>query len=48
MHFARGTTIGNKRLLRFEAITVDKIRLNIRKSRLNPTLATFGLYKFSS
>jgi alpha-L-fucosidase len=46
--FAWGTTVGNKRLLRFPAVAADRVRLTIRKSRLNPTLAAFGLYKFSS
>jgi alpha-L-fucosidase len=40
-----GTTIGYKRLLRFPAITADKVRLKIESSRLNPTISTLGLYK---
>jgi alpha-L-fucosidase len=48
MPFARGTTVGSKRLLRFPAVTADKIRLTIRQSRLNPTLTTFGLFKLAS
>ncbi len=43
--FARGTTIGYKRLLRFPAITSSKIRLVIERSRTSPTLSAFGLYK---
>ena len=39
-----GTTIGYKRLLRFPAVTADKIRLKISSSRLNPAIATMGLY----
>jgi alpha-L-fucosidase len=46
--FARGTTIGYKRLLRFPAVTAQKIRLVILKSRTNPTLSGFGLFKLSS
>jgi alpha-L-fucosidase len=40
-----GTTIGYKRLLRFPPVTTDKVRLRILSSRLNPTIAEFGLYK---
>lgn len=40
-----GTTVGYKRLLRFDPITTDKVKLVIKASRLNPTLAAFGLYK---
>lgn len=42
---AKGTTIGYKRLLRFPAVTADKVRLKIESSRLNPTLSTIALYK---
>lgn len=42
---AEGTTVGYKRLLRFDPVTASKIRLRILSSRLNPTLAEFGLYK---
>ena len=42
---AEGTTIGYKRLLRFPPVTTDKVRLRILSSRLNPTIAEFGLYK---
>jgi alpha-L-fucosidase len=40
-----GTTVGYKRLLRFQPVTADKIRLQILSSRLQPTLAEIGLYK---
>lgn len=40
-----GTTIGYKRLLRFEPVTTDRVRLVIEKSRLNPTLSDFGLFE---
>ncbi len=43
--FARGTTVGAKRLLRFAPVTTDAIRIIIEQSRLNPTLAAFGLHK---
>ena len=40
-----GSTVGYKRLLRFDPVTSNKVRLRILSSRLNPTLAEFGLYK---
>lgn len=40
-----GTTVGYKRLLRFEPVTTQKLRLHILSSRLNPTIVEFGLYK---
>jgi alpha-L-fucosidase len=43
--FARGTTIGYKRLLRFPAVTARSVRLVIEGSRTSPTLSGFGLYK---
>jgi alpha-L-fucosidase len=45
--FAKGTTIGYKRLLRFPVVTTRKVRLVVSKSRTEPTLAAFGLYKSS-
>jgi alpha-L-fucosidase len=42
--FAEGTTVGYKRLLRFPPVSARRVRLVIRESRLNPTLAAFGLY----
>jgi alpha-L-fucosidase len=42
--FVHGTTIGCKRLLRFEPITTQKVRLTIFKSRLSPTISKFALY----
>ncbi len=39
-----GTTVGYKRLLRFDPITAPKVKLTITSSRLNPTIAEFGLY----
>ena len=42
--FARGTTIGYKRLLRFEPVTARRVRLRILDSRLCPTLSNFALY----
>ncbi len=46
--FARGTTIGYKRLLRFPETTAHRVRLTVVKSRTSPTLAAFGLYKSAS
>jgi alpha-L-fucosidase len=40
-----GTTVGYKRLLRFQPVTASQVRLRILASRLNPTLAAIGLYK---
>lgn len=39
-----GTTVGYKRLLQFDLVTTDKVRLKIISSRLNPTIAEMGLY----
>jgi alpha-L-fucosidase len=43
--FAQGTTVGAKRLLRFPAVTAQRVRLAIDQVRLNPALSAFGLYK---
>ncbi|MBS4066677.1 MAG: alpha-L-fucosidase, partial [Chitinophagaceae bacterium] len=40
----KGTTIGYKRLIRFNTIITDKVRLRILSSRLNPCLAEIGIY----
>ncbi|MNI91914.1 hypothetical protein D3C73_1496380 [compost metagenome] len=40
-----GTTIGYKRLIKFEPITAKKVRLRIEQSRLNPTISELGLFK---
>jgi alpha-L-fucosidase len=42
---ASGTTIGYKRLIHFPPVTTHSVRLRILSSRLNPTIAAFGLYK---
>jgi alpha-L-fucosidase len=39
------TTVGYKRLLRFQNVETDKVRLTIDQSRLAPALAEFGLYQ---
>ena len=39
-----GTTLGYKRLLRFDTVRTDRIRLVISQSRLNPELAEVGVY----
>ena len=41
----KGTTVGYKRLLRFNPVTAKRVRLRIQSSRLNPTLAEIGMYK---
>ncbi len=43
--WTRGTTIGYKRLLRVPVVTTKKVRLRILKSRSNPMLNAFGLYR---
>jgi alpha-L-fucosidase len=40
-----GTTVGYKRLLRFDPVRTNRVRLVIEKSRLNPTLSCFGLFE---
>ena len=42
--FAAGTTVGYKRLLRFDDVTTDRVRIRILGSRVRPTLSRFGLY----
>jgi alpha-L-fucosidase len=44
---AAGTTVGYKRLLRFEPVTASKVRLRIGSARLNPTISELGLYKMA-
>ena len=41
----QGTTVGYKRLLRFETITSDQFKLKILSSRLNPNIEEMGLYR---
>ena len=43
--FARGTTIGHKKLDRFPEVTARRVRIAIRRSRANPTLRAFGLFR---
>jgi alpha-L-fucosidase len=45
--FAKGTTVGYKRLLRFPAVTAAKVRLTIEQTRAIPQLARFELYKMA-
>lgn len=45
--FSEGTTVGYKRLLRFEPVTAGRIRLIIEESRMNPALSGLGLFKLS-
>jgi alpha-L-fucosidase len=42
--FAKGTSIGNERLVRGKAITTQKVRLRITQAPVCPALAEFGLY----
>lgn len=41
---ARGTTIGHRRILRFEAVKASAIRVTIEDSRACPLLSEVGLY----
>lgn len=41
---AQGTTIGYKRLLRFEPACAKEVRLRIERSRYEPVIAEVGLY----
>ncbi|HOI30416.1 MAG TPA: alpha-L-fucosidase [Melioribacteraceae bacterium] len=45
--FSEGTTVGYKRLLRFEPVTAKRIRIVIDESRMNPAISGFGLFKYS-
>jgi alpha-L-fucosidase len=42
--FARGTSIGNRRLVRTRPVTTDKVRLRITEAPVCPAIAEFGLY----
>lgn len=46
--FAKATTIGHKRLLKFPAVTTSKVRLTIVDARDCPTIREFGLFKASA
>jgi len=41
---AEGTTVGYKRLLQFDPVATNKVRLKILSSRLNQTISEMGLY----
>ncbi|MCP5537475.1 MAG: alpha-L-fucosidase [Akkermansiaceae bacterium] len=44
---ARATTIGYKRILRFDPVTTDQFRLRVLGSRLQPTIATFSAHYYA-
>jgi alpha-L-fucosidase len=46
--FAKATTIGHKRLLKFPAVTTSKVRLTIVDARDCPTIRELGLFKASA
>jgi alpha-L-fucosidase len=48
VEFARGTSIGNLRLVRGDYLTTDKVRLRITQSPVCPALSEFGLYAESA
>jgi alpha-L-fucosidase len=41
---AGATTVGYKRLLRFDDVTAQRVRIRITQSRVCPTLSAFGLF----
>lgn len=43
--FAKATTVGYKRLLRFPEVYSDRIKIVIEQCRTNPTISSFGVYK---
>jgi alpha-L-fucosidase len=44
VEFAAGTSIGNRRLIRGDFITTDKVRLRIIRAAACPALSEMGLY----
>jgi alpha-L-fucosidase len=40
-----GTTVGYKRIVRFDPVTSSKVKLKITSSRDTPQIATVGLYR---
>jgi len=42
--FAKGTSIGNRRLIRGDYVTTDKVRLRITKAAVCPAIAEIGFY----
>ena len=44
---AEGTTIGYKRILRFDPVETEKVRIVIRQSRDLPQVSEIGVYKAS-
>lgn len=42
--FAKATTVGYKRLLRFPEVNTDRVKIVIEQSRTNPTISSFGLF----
>lgn len=45
---AIGTTVGYKKILRFPAVTTDRFRIRVLKSRLNPTLSKVSAHYYQS
>lgn len=43
--FARGTTVGHKKLDHFADLTARRVRIIIRRSRANPTLRAIALFR---
>lgn len=45
VEFAAGTSIGNRRLVKTEPVTTDKVRLRITRAAAPPALSEFGLHQ---
>lgn len=45
VEIAKGTSIGNRRLLRVAEVTTGKVRLRITQAPVSPALSEFGLYR---
>lgn len=44
VEIAQGTNIGHKRILRFEPVETDRLRVTVHKSRLEPSLSHLSLH----
>ena len=44
VEFANGTSIGNRRLVRGEFLTTDKVRMRITQASVCPALSEVGLF----
>jgi alpha-L-fucosidase len=44
IEFAKGTSIGNRRLIRGQPVTTDKVRLRITQAAVCPAISELGLF----